>query len=253
MDSELKDLHAEVDQIAKELAEARSTLRTLTTRTPRLRLFVPAMIAAGAVLSLTLFAQGNLAKTGKVTSINAPFTIVDKNGVPILRIDGAKRHIDLHNSGGARIVRLDSLAGGTVAAHEPGDDETSSELTAVLQPRLTIWNKGLRRAAMGRTLDGGGRVDVFALTRTESVAGMRTFGGAKGQIAVYNAVGFAVSHLAESDKIAGAGRITVANAQGKGVFSAGGTVAGGEFCRGRGAALECGQPDLPLSIRVSPK
>ena len=253
MNDEVQQLHAELDAITEELAAAQSTLQRLTRRSPRLVLLVLVVIAACAVTSWTLFAQAGSGKTGKVTSITGPFEVVDHKGISILRVDGKQRRVDLYNKAGKRMARLDSVANGSVTAEDPDNSETASELTAVLHPRFVIWNKGIKRVALGRTLEGGGRVDVFSPRRPESLAGMRTFAGGLGQIAVYNVGGFAVSHLAESDKVKGAGRITVANLRGEGVFSAGGIVSGGEFCRGRGRALECGGLDLPLSIRVSPK
>lgn len=105
-------------------------------------------------------------------------------------------------------------------------------------------------ASVAGISSGRGSVDVFN-SGGQSIASIGAESDGRGLVTVRNNAGMSVASLAVSDKVANAGRLTVNDAAGNGVFSAGYDGEQGAACVNRKNGLWCVGVNLPLTIGTS--
>lgn len=112
---------------------------------------------------------------------------------------------------------------------------------------LKIHTAAGRIVAGVTTVGGQGHMTIFDAIGGKGIAEMGAEQDGRAYVTVYNPSGISVAALAISDKIKNVGRITVNDAAGNGVFSAGWVGDGGAAClNGKGGRLWCLGKNLPL-------
>lgn len=260
--TEIDQLYLDVSRIRSELEAARARLVGLKRRRVLARWTRGAAgtvaVAGVALASWAAFAQKGGAKP-PILTVKAPFQVVDSKGRPIfsVRDHGTKhsRGAHVHASNGMSVAQMVSEGKGGVV--RVLGENNQNEKVVFNHSAVTVWDSTGIAVNATRNIDHGGVVQVYAKGGgTFPVAELTTFGGGKGQVAVYNRSASAIARLHESAKIAGAGRVTVATPDGAGAFYASETGLPGETAAcvaRRGKMTECLGIDLPLSIHISPQ
>ncbi len=138
--------------------------------------------------------------------------------------------------------------GGIVKTFLLSDSTTSSAIGAVEGTvGWTIRKHDIVVATADAALTGSGLINV-SNSQGQVVASLQSVSN-RGQVSVFNPQGVAIAYLTESDKIPGAGNVTVTNTTGKGVFSAGFDGTEGAACANLKTGMWCLGKNLPLTIK----
>ena len=186
---------------------------------------------AGA--SLTIFGAGSKpAATLQTDADGGNLWISDKTGQQV-----------------AGVIASDN--GGVVKVMKSDDPKTYTAINAVdAGLGLAIRKAGVRLVFAGASGENGEKGSVFVYGGGENpVAGVTSYGGGKGLLAIFNTESRAIAMLAESDKHPGGGNITANDPSGNGIFSAGFTGEAGDACVTRKNGLWCMGTNLPLQMK----
>ncbi|HEY6242829.1 MAG TPA: hypothetical protein VIX17_02715 [Pyrinomonadaceae bacterium] len=140
--------------------------------------------------------------------------------------------------------------GGVVKVMKSGEANTYTAINAVNAGLgMAIRKAGKRLVFAGASGADGEKGSVYVYGNGDSpIAGISSYGGGKGLVAVFNASA-AIAFMSESDKHPGGGSITVSDPGGNGIFSAGFTGEAGDACVTRKNGLWCMGTNLPLQMK----
>ena len=144
-----------------------------------------------------------------------------------------------------------SDGGGVVKVMKSDDQKTYTAINAVNAGLgLAVRKAGVRLVFAGASGENGDKGSFFVYGSGENpVAGVTSYGGGKGLVAIFNQESRAIAMLAESDKHPGGGNITASAPNGDGIFSAGFTGEAGDACVTRKTGLWCMGTNLPLQMK----
>jgi len=144
-----------------------------------------------------------------------------------------------------------SDGGGVVKVMKSDDQKTYTAINAVNAGLgLAVRKAGVRLVFAGASGENGDKGSFFVYGSGENpVAGVTSYGGGKGLVAIFNQESRAIAMLAESDKHPGGGNITASAPNGDGIFSAGFTGEAGDACVTRKTGLWGMGTNLPLQMK----
>ena len=145
---------------------------------------------------------------------------------------------------------LASDNGGIIKVMKSGEANTYTAINAINAGLgMAIRKAGQRLVFAGASGADGEKGSVYVYGNGENpIAGISSYGGGKGLVAVFNASS-AIAFMSESDKHPGGGSITVSDPGGNGIFSAGFTGEAGDACVTRKNGLWCMGTNLPLQMK----
>lgn len=277
MKTKVEELRQQIADLRSQLASAKAQVEALKrrhqpSRSSSLALF---LCTTAFVFAFAFWASAQVShrpgksepgRSGQEPKQRMPFTVkgtfrvVDSKGMDIFVVRDAGAGVYR----GAYVKKKNLIVASMIAARQGGQIKVANEkvpgsvayfTTVDGTGEIGLKHKGSQTVLAKPGPDGGGAVQVYgAKSGLKPAAAIDTYGGGKGRVAVFQQkTGNAISFLAESDKVAGTGRVTVALANGVGVFAAGSSAAGGEACVNRAERLECLSIDLPISIHIKPK
>lgn len=208
---------------------------------------------AGA--SLTIFGTGaKPAATLEAITTGGSLKIFGATDQPTatLQSDDDGGNLWIRDKGGQQVAGvIASDNGGVVKVMKSDDPKTYTAINAVNAGLgMAIRKAGVRLVFAGASGENGEKGSVFVYGGGENpVAGVTSYGGGKGLLAIFNNESRAIAMLAESDKHPGGGNITANDPAGNGIFSAGFTGEAGDACVTRKNGLWCMGTNLPLQMK----
>ena len=209
--------------------------------------------SAGA--SLTIFGSGNKPAATLTNDTNGgSLRIYGSTDKPTATLQSDKDggNLWISDNAGQQVAGvIASDNGGIVKAMKSDDPKTYTAINAVSAGLgLAIRKAGVRLVFAGASGENGEKGSVFVYGGGENpVAGVTSYGGGKGLVAIFNSELKAIAMLAESDKHPGGGNITANDPSGNGIFSAGFTGEAGDACVTRKTGLWCMGTNLPLQMK----
>ena len=174
---------------------------------------------------------------------------LDEKAVGTLKSDAGDGKFWISDKSGKEVAGVFAKDnGGVMKVLKAGDPTTYTAINAIdAGIGLMVRNGGLKRAYVGTAgSDGGENGVVYVYSKSDTpAAGIRTYDGGKGLVAVFNDHA-AIALLSESSKHPGGGEVSVTDPNGSGVFAAGYSGDGGEACVNRKSGLKCLGIGLPL-------
>jgi hypothetical protein len=186
---------------------------------------------------------------GEAGAVNV-FGSGDKPAATIRSEDGDGKLWINDKSGQPVAGVLASDNGGIVKVMKSGEANTYTAINAINAGLgMAIRKAGQRLVFAGASGADGEKGSVYVYGNGENpIAGISSYGGGKGLVAVFNASS-AIAFMSESDKHPGGGSITVSDPGGNGIFSAGFTGEAGDACVTRKNGLWCMGTNLPLQMK----
>jgi len=171
--------------------------------------------------------------------------------VASIQSDAGAGKLSINDKDGQPVAEvLASDNGGIVKVMKSGEANTYTAINAVNAGLgMSIRKAGQRLVFAGASGADGEKGSVYVYGNGENpIAGISSYGGGKGLVAVFNASS-AIAFMSESDKHPGGGSITVSDPGGNGIFSAGFTGEAGDACVTRKNGLWCMGTNLPLQMK----